>query len=65
MSKKEFTTNEAAQELGVTAVRIRAMIRDKRLPAEKFGRDYKIKESDLNLVRERKPGRPPKPKNQS
>jgi len=36
------------------------MIRDGRLPAEKFGRDYLIKESDLKLVEDRKPGRPTK-----
>jgi hypothetical protein len=33
-----------------------------RLPAEKFGRDYMIKEEDLKLVEDRKPGRPPKAK---
>lgn len=62
MSEKTFTTNQAAQELGVTPVRVRAMIRAGRLQAEKFGRDYVIKESDLELVRERKTGRPPKEK---
>jgi hypothetical protein len=32
------------------------------LPAEKFGRDYMIKEEDLELVADRTPGRPPKSK---
>jgi len=32
------------------------------LPAEKMGRDYFIKESDLKLVENRKTGRPPKAK---
>jgi hypothetical protein len=32
------------------------------LPAEKTGRDYFIKESDLKLVENRQTGRPPKPK---
>jgi len=36
------------------------MIRDGRLPAEKLGRDYVIKEQDLKLVADRKPGRPAK-----
>jgi excisionase family DNA binding protein len=62
VSEKTFTTNQAAQELGVTPVRVRAMIRAGRLIAEKFGRDYIIKESNLELVRGRKTGRPSKPK---
>jgi excisionase family DNA binding protein len=55
-----LTTKQVAERLGVTTKRIQAMIRDGRLPAEKFGRDYVIKESDLKLVEDRKPGRPPK-----
>jgi excisionase family DNA binding protein len=58
MSRKLLTTNQAAKELKVTAIRIRAMIRDGRLKAEKMGRDYVIRESDLDTVRDRKPGRP-------
>ena len=57
---KMLTTKEAGERLGVTVQRIHALIRDGRLPAEKFGRDYLIKESDLKLVADRKPGRPPK-----
>ncbi len=57
---KLLTTKEAAERLGVTVQRIHALIRDERLPAEKMGRDYFIKESDLRLVAERKPGRPSK-----
>ena len=55
-----LTTKEAAERLGITVARIHALIRDERLPAEKFGRDYVIKEKDLKLVAERKPGRPRK-----
>jgi len=55
-----LTTKEVAERLGVTIKRIQAMIRDERLPAQKFGRDYMIKESDLKLVEDRKPGRPSK-----
>ena len=60
MSDKLLTTNQAAEQLNVTPIRIRAMIRDGRLKAEKMGRDYVIKESALEFVRNRKPGRPPK-----
>ena len=55
-----LTTKEAGERLGITVQRIHALIRDGRLPAQKFGRDYLIKESDLKLVEERKPGRPSK-----
>jgi len=55
-----LTTGEVAARLGVTIKRIQAMIRDGRLPAEKMGRDYFIKEDDLILVEDRKPGRPRK-----
>ncbi len=38
MSKSNLlTTSEAAEKLGVTRWRVNAMIRDKRLKAEKFG----------------------------
>jgi excisionase family DNA binding protein len=57
---KLVTTQEAAERLGVTRPRVHALIQAGRLPAEKMGRDYFIKESDLSLVAERKPGRPPK-----
>jgi excisionase family DNA binding protein len=55
-----LTTSEVAARLGVTVKRVQAMIRDERLPAEKRGRDYFIKEADLKLVENRKPGRPRK-----
>jgi excisionase family DNA binding protein len=57
-----LTTNEVAERLGVTLPRVHALIKDGRLPAEKMGRDYFIKESDLVLVADRKAGRPPKAK---
>jgi len=55
---KLITTNDAAERLGVTVQRVHALIRDGRLPAERLGRDYVIKEEDLALVADRKPGRP-------
>ncbi|MFP5264820.1 MAG: excisionase family DNA-binding protein [Blastocatellia bacterium] len=57
-----ITTSEAAERLGVTIRRIQALITDGRLPAQKVGRDYLIKDEDLKLVTDRKPGRPRKPK---
>jgi excisionase family DNA binding protein len=57
-----LTTKEVAERLGVTVARVHALIKDARLPAEKLGRDYIIKEKDLKLVEDRKPGRPPKAK---
>jgi len=63
MSKEQksemISTKEAAEELGVTTIRVRALIRDGRLPALKISRDWIIRRSDLDLVRVRKPGRPP------
>lgn len=55
---KLLSATEAAERLGVTANRVRALIAAKRLPAQKVGRDYVIQERDLALVAERKPGRP-------
>ena len=59
-----LTTNEVAERLGVTVKRVQAMIRNERLPAEKRGRDYFIREADLKLVEDRKPGRPRKAPNE-
>ena len=55
-----LTTNEAASRLGVTVQRIHQFIKGERLPAEKMGRDYIIKEDDLKLVEDRQTGRPSK-----
>ena len=55
---KLLTTKDAAKKLGVTDGRVRAMILAGRLPAEKFGRAHLIREEDLKLVKNRKPGRP-------
>jgi excisionase family DNA binding protein len=62
MGRGLLTTEEVAGKLGVTATRVRAMIAAGRLPAEKYGVVYLIKESDLKLVEDRKVGRPSKPK---
>jgi len=57
-----LTTKEASEKLGVSVRRVQAMITDGSLPATKLGRDYVIKESDLELVKDRKPGRASKDK---
>jgi excisionase family DNA binding protein len=57
---KLLTTKEAAERLGVTVTRVQQLIAAGRLPAEKMGRDYFIKQEDLKLVEDRKPGRPRK-----
>jgi len=59
---KYLTTKEAGKRLGVTDKRVIALIWAGRLPAEKMGRDWMIKESSLKLVANRKPGRPLKKK---
>jgi excisionase family DNA binding protein len=55
-----LTTSEVAERLSVSMRRVRALIESGRLPSQQFGRDHLIKESDLILVANRKPGRPPK-----
>jgi excisionase family DNA binding protein len=55
-----LTTKQAAQKLGITPRRVQALIEARRLPAQKFGRDYQIREKDLKLVENRKVGRPRK-----
>ena len=54
------TTQEAAELLGVTQRRVRALIEAGRLPGTKLGntRVLLIKRSDLALVADRKPERP-------
>lgn len=55
-----ISVSEAAEKLGISRWRINQLINEKRLPAKKIGRAYVIKESDLALVKDRKPGRPSK-----
>ncbi len=65
MSKDEtklLSVKQAAAALGVNRQRVQQLIESKRLPAEKVGVYYVIREADLELVRERKVGRPPKAK---
>jgi len=55
-----ISTKEAAEKLGVSVLRVQQLIWQNRLPAQKIGRDYVIKEEDLKFVENRKVGRPPK-----
>jgi len=57
---KGLTTTEAAERLGVSTARVRRLVLDGRLPAEKFGRDLVIYETDVEAFERLKGGRPPK-----
>lgn len=51
-------TKEASRRLNISVRRVQALIASGRLPAEKIGNSFAIKESDLKLVNGRKNGRP-------
>ena len=53
-----ITTKEAAARLNISVRRVQALIAAGRLPAEKIGNTFAIRESDLKLVNARKNGRP-------
>jgi excisionase family DNA binding protein len=57
---KLLTTAEVAERLGVHRTRVNVLIKEGRLPAQRFGRAYLVQEKDLQLVSERRVGRPPK-----
>ena len=59
---KLLSVAEAAQKLGVSRIRVNQLIEKKRLPAQKVGRAFVIREEDLKLVENRQTGRPPKAK---
>jgi len=59
-----LTTTEAAAELGISVGRVRQLVLQGRLPHFKLGaRALAIHPEDLDLVRERRVGRPPAPPN--
>lgn len=62
MATNHYTTNEAAIELGVTSARVRQMILNGELEAEKFGRDLMITAEALDAARARKTAPGPEPK---
>lgn len=53
-----ITTTEAAKRLNISLRRVQAMITSGRLKAQKVGRDWLIKATDLEAVKSRKTGRP-------
>jgi excisionase family DNA binding protein len=55
---KWLTTKQVAEELFISQRRVQALIKAGRLPAQKRGRDWYIKDLDLCEVYDRKPGRP-------
>ena len=57
-----LTTKEAAEKLNVVPSRVRRMILDGVIEAEKVGRDNFILKSEIERIskQKRKPGRPPK-----
>jgi excisionase family DNA binding protein len=57
---KIINTKQAAKLLCVNDSRVRQLILAGRLPAQKIGRDWIVKEKDLKYVADRKPGRPRK-----
>lgn len=60
-AQTHYTVAEAAKELGVSTRQVRFLITNKKLDAEKFGRDYSITSEALAAVpRDRRPGRPKK-----
>lgn len=67
MTNKEklLSVKEVATVLGVNRQRVQQLIEAERLPAQKVGTYYVIRESDVELVRERKTGRPAKVKTEN
>jgi len=57
---KGLTSTEAADRLGISPARVRRLVLDGRLKAEKFGRDLVIYETDVEAFERLKGGRPPK-----
>ncbi len=51
--EKWLTTKEVAAKVGLTYVRINQLIKSGILPAEKRGRDYFIRESDVEIIEQR------------
>ncbi len=60
---KLLTTNEAAAKLNVSVRRIQTFITKNQLKAEKIGRDYMIREKDLQNIKAGVNGRPKGRKN--
>lgn len=57
-----LTVKEVSEKLNITVWRVHQLIKEQRLPAQKLGSQYVVKESDLAKVADRKVGRPKKDK---
>ncbi|CAN5571325.1 hypothetical protein BH20ACI4_BH20ACI4_04250 [soil metagenome] len=59
--KDYLTTKQAGERLGITPDRVRQLIIEGTITAEKFGRDNFILEGEIKRLEklDRKPGRPP------
>jgi excisionase family DNA binding protein len=55
-----LNTTQAAEKLGVSVRRVQALIKKGQLKAERVGRDYLIREKDLQSIKAGKVGRPRK-----
>ena len=55
-----LSVRESAQQLGVSSARVRALIKDGRLPATKIGKEWALREEDVlqRLMRAPHAGRP-------
>lgn len=53
-----ITTKEASKRLNISVRRVQALIAAGRLPAQKIGNSFAIREADLVLLNGRKNGRP-------
>lgn len=62
MGKDFYTTEEAAELLGVTVGRVRQMIVDGSLKTERFGRAHMVSKEALKAAENRKTKRGPEPK---
>jgi excisionase family DNA binding protein len=59
---KLLTTTEVAKRLAISAARVRQLIYAGRIPSVKIGNANVVDEKDLDMIRERNVGRPPKEK---
>jgi excisionase family DNA binding protein len=55
-----LVTAEVAKELGISISRVQILIGEGRLPAKRMGAIWVVRKEDLELVRHRPTGRPPK-----
>lgn len=62
MSKQLYTTNEAAELLGVTSARVRQMVSRNEIKSEKLGRDRFITAEAIAEAQRRKTKPGPAPK---